>query len=478
MVCIETHSTSRHDSAGRCGRSVLSYVLPIALLMVVIGGVAWVAQNLPKWRTAEARPTPAPRKSSNLLEFTRVVAQWENPAKPPAPTGVLEETNYSAKEVETGTNGHYDFFFKNVSGADVELLHYASACDCASVQARAVPMDEWTKLEGRHRAKPADLPDDEGTQAWTTLSKELRDAKVVLVKANEAGIVRANWSVRKGPGSSLQVMPVIWFRPAGDNGKPEGQRLVVPVVANLPITIDPPRVNVGELAPGGSAKAEFRIWSSTRDSLDLKFSKLDEFFEVSAKPFTKEECANLEASMKAASKDDDSKAPPKPSTRVRTGFYVTVTVHESKAGKQLDQGAFYRKLDLILDGIVVREFNGPEIVGRVQGDIVVGGTDDRRKISFKSFDAKFGASKTVDLSVDEKVKLEPFTHTPAWVTVDLRPSDETPSAGRRIWKLKVTVPPDTPAARSFDEPDAVVLRIAGTENRFIRIPLDGSVRGR
>ncbi len=477
MTLCDARLTIPRNRPRRAGRSVLSYVFPIALLMVVIGGVAWVAQNLPKWRSQPAR-IEAPPKATKLLEFTRVIAQWENPVQPPPATGELKDAGFNAKDVETGTTGHYDFFFRNSSDVDVELVYYTSACDCASVQARAVPVAEWVPLEARHRAKPADVPDDENAPMWTTLAKDIKDAKAMLVKANEAGIVRVNWAVRKGPGTNLQVMPAIWFRPLGDGGKTEAQRLAVPIIANLPVTIDPPRVNVGELSPGSSAQAEFRVWSSTRDTLDLKFSPLDAFFNISLKPLTKAECANLEAAMKAPSSPEDAKQPPKIGSRVRSGYYVTVTAHESKAGRQLDQGSFYRKLDLILDGVVAREINGPEIVGRVQGDIIVGGTDDRRKVSFASFDAKNGASKTVDLSVNDKVKLEPFTHMPAWIEVELRRTDEVPSAGRRIWKLKVTVPPDTPGARSFDEPDAVVLRIVGMEKRLIRIPLDGSVRGR
>ncbi len=468
----------RSDERRRFGRGMLAYVLPIALFMAIIGGVAWVTQNLPRWRSANARVNPAPRKPVKILEFTRAIAQWQNPAEPPPTTGEITESNYTAKDVETGTAGHYDFFFKNISEGDVEIVHYASACDCASVQARTVPMAEWARLDARHRAKPSEVPEDEGTPTWTTLSKDPHSEKRVLVKANEAGIVRVNWAVRKGPGSSLQVMPAIFFRPTSDGGKTQAMRLVVPVVANSPITVDPPRVNIGELASGGSATADFRVWSSTRDKLDLKFTPLDRFFDVRLKPFTAAECKELEATLTAPSSPDDANPPPKSGVRVRSGYYVTVTVHESKDGKQLDQGAFYRKLEVILDGIVARELNGPEIIGSVQGDIIVGGTLDRRRIGFKSFDAKTGASKTIDLSVNEKLKLEPFTHTPSWVEVDLRPTDETPSAGRRIWRLKVTVPPDTPAARSFDEPDAVVLRIVGTEQRFIRIPLDGSVRGR
>ena len=163
-------------------------------------------------------------------------------------------------------------------------------------------------------------------------------------------------------------------------------------------------------------------------------------------------------------------------THVLSASRVTVTVHESKDGHQLDQGSFYRKLSVTLDDIPQPDLPGPEIVGRVQGDIQIGGSDDQGKIRFKSFPASTGRREVeVELSTDAKIKLKTFTHDPAWLKVNLREGKEF--QGRRTWRLDVSVDPNTPGARSFEEPNAVTLQIGDT-NRFVRIPIEGHVSGR
>jgi hypothetical protein len=49
--------------------------------------------------------------------------------------------------------------------------------------------------------------------------------------------------------------------------------------------------------------------------------------------------------------------------------------------------------------------------------------------------------------------------------------------GRHLWTLDVDVKPGTRDAHSFDDRHAVVLRIQGTPERFVRIPLEGQISG-
>jgi hypothetical protein len=62
------------------------------------------------------------------------------------------------------------------------------------------------------------------------------------------------------------------------------------------------------------------------------------------------------------------------------------------------------------------------------------------------------------------------------VNITLEPAGELPG-GRRQWSLTAEVPADTKDARPFNEYDGVVLRIAGKTERFIRIPLEGTISG-
>ena len=58
------------------------HVLPLILLVAIVGGVAWVAQNLPRWQQPKkinVEENGSREKPS--LEFIRVLAQWGQQAE-------------------------------------------------------------------------------------------------------------------------------------------------------------------------------------------------------------------------------------------------------------------------------------------------------------------------------------------------------------------------------------------------------------
>ena len=238
-----------------------------------------------------------------------------------------------------------------------------------------------------------------------------------------------------------------------------------------PVRFDPLSVNVGSLAPGCKPlTAEFSAWSSTREKFDLKLTPQPEnpFFHIETRPLSAKECGDLSANLKSENL----------ASRVLSGHHVTVTVHESKDGKQLDQGPFYQRLAIHLDGFLEPDLTGPEIRGRVQGDIRIGGTDDQGKIRFKAFQPGETATKTVELLADAKLELKTHKHEPEWLDVKVTRNKEQPDPKQHRWRLQVTVPADTPGVRSFVETDHVTLRIVGNPDRFVRIAIEGSLSGR
>ena len=38
----------------------LRYVIPLALMVAIVGGIAWLAQSLPRWKKLDDRPPPTP----------------------------------------------------------------------------------------------------------------------------------------------------------------------------------------------------------------------------------------------------------------------------------------------------------------------------------------------------------------------------------------------------------------------------------
>jgi len=322
-----------------------------------------------------------------------------------------------------------------------------------------------------HNEKPGEPVPYAKSPEMTKLSRDGVNEPGVRIKVGEGGAVRVNFNAKKAPGQELRVRPRIWYQPAGVPAQRSGQGFVVPVMVRQPVNFQPQRVSVGVLTANGTADGKLVAWSSTREDLHLKLgSDTDPFFQVKTQPLAKEEYASLEETLKNE----------KNTAIVRTAVHVIVTVHESMGGKQLDLGSFYRRMPVYLDGILNTDVQGPEIVGRVEGNLLIGGADDQGRVRFRSFDAENGGKKVVEISADEKAELKTFNHQPSWVDVTLKLDKKNPAPPkRRIWILEARVPANTPAVRSFEEPDAIVLQVTtGKTVRLVRIPLEGHIGGR
>lgn len=441
------------------------FVLPLILLMLIVGGIAWVAQYLPNTRTIEKKTSSAVRDKP-LIAFERQLASWETDAA----GDMIASKNF--KEFEPGMKGYYDFPFRSDSDEDAEIVLESTGCDCSSILACILPEKEWNRVKEAQDKNPGSpLPYAE-EPTWTDLSADRINKIHFPVKPKDLGIVRVQWTARKAPGQDLNLQAQLWSQPAGNAAPRMPHRFFIASSMVAPVRFSPARVNVGVLTPQGTAKAEFDAWSPTRGKLDLKLTgpMPDPLFEVELRELSSQERAQLE--YRFVVKDNITQKS-RFTTRVLSAYHVTVTVHEQKGDRQLDQGSFYRKLPVFLDGFLSPELPGPEIVGRVHGGIEIGGADDQGRIKFKSFSAKEGASKVVELVADANLRLEPHSQHPAILEVHLTPTPKSP--GR--WRLKVTVPPNS-FSGSFTDADAVTLRIAGEPPRFIRIPIDGNVSGR
>lgn len=472
---MQSHDRSAPTSlTPRSKNKTLRYVFALVLLMLIVGGIAWVIQYLPGRETKPHLNGPLPEKK--LLVFERNVARWAEAGLPSSKEPGLDQENFPYKDVEIGTRGHYDFLFKNISGAEVEIIFFASTCDCTSVKACLLSADEWTRVNKEQAKKPADPLRYQEEPTWVELPKKQTSdptKKPALgVKANEGGAVRVEWNANKAPGQQLKVYPLLLFQATGDLNLRGMQELVVPIMMKQPVQFQPARIEVGTLTAAKTVEKKFHVWSSTRSALVFKLEPepADPLFEFRTEPLTAAEFADLKKDLSV-----------KKIARPLCGYRVILAVHESKEGRQLDQGAFYRKWAFALDGERPdpnAPLFGPEIVGVVKGDIQIGGSDDRGKIRFASFNVKeTGATKDVQLATDESLVLEKFEghpHQPSWINVELTREEKQASKNRITWRLLVTVDRNALGARPFDEPDAVVLRIVGTD-RLVRIPLEGHV---
>lgn len=439
------------------GRSVMRYAISLLVLVAVVGGLAWVTQYLPGWRPAKkADPPPS---NDKLLAFVREIARWTNREDP--------EGNPEEKDYSPGDKGHYDFLFENTSGHEVLLLYYLTSCECAGVKVAAVPASDWDRLKGEHEAKPGEPLAYAKEPDWASLPSKQTEEPALRVGPGVKGVVRVEWQAKSNIGARIPLKPFIYFKRPDDPGRVYYQTLAVPARIMPLLQLSTSRVEISPLAADRTVSAKFMVWSSTRDKLDVDLvpDPPEPFFEFKKEELSPQVCAAREEEMR------QKKQP----TLVKCAYDITIFVHESKAGKQLDQGTYYRRWAFKIDGKANPDapIYGPEFVGRVDGIVRIGGGDTQGRVVFKSFSARQGDRKQVQLAADPKVELKTVDghpDQPPYVKVTLT-RDET---NKGNWLLDVEVPPGATTPGQFTDANAVVLSIVGTK-RLVRIPLEGNI---
>src|SRR5262249_35888814 len=86
------------------GKNLTQEVLPVVIVVGLVAGVTFIAQYMPTGGEPE-QPT-----SQGMLTFKDTIAKFRDPQNPDP-----------ALEVDRDVDGHYDFWFQNDSGVDMEL---------------------------------------------------------------------------------------------------------------------------------------------------------------------------------------------------------------------------------------------------------------------------------------------------------------------------------------------------------------------
>src|SRR4051794_12839324 len=106
-----------------------SYVVPLILLVLIVGGIAWVTQNHRRWWVPKSHSGQAV-----TLAFKHPVALLH-----PRPTSKKEGPKWedqpdNFKEIEVGSHAYYDFPFSNAADSEVEVRLIRPpgkpSCDC------------------------------------------------------------------------------------------------------------------------------------------------------------------------------------------------------------------------------------------------------------------------------------------------------------------------------------------------------------
>ena len=431
--------------------SLLRWVLPAALFVVIIGAVAWVSQNLPKsgggTPTDNIKKPVANASAPPALQFLRNKAFWD-----------ADDKNY-VMESEKGIEGYYDFPFLNLNDQSVTLGFLQTSCDCSKMSVTALESEAVANFDKIMKDDPVRFPIDPDWK-WADLPQN--NSKGIDVAAKGGGVVRVNWAGRKDPPARLRLSLRLWMQPSG---KPDDRSLMedeVPIIMSEPIRFIPyPRLSLGAIGANGSSSGQFLAYSSTRENLKLRVdpTKIDPLFETSVTTLDEKHRRELQENL----------ASDQQNTRVKSLFRVDVRVHEQKGGVQLDQGPFSKKLPIVIDDFPF-DLTPPDVTGSAKGDVEIGVSEDAGRVFFKPFVSRDGASRRLPIWSESGI-LEVEKVSPAYLKVELKSDVKDAKATRKRWVLEVRIPPNS-LIGSLPEDAVIILKTAAT--RRVRVPVVGS----
>ena len=431
-------------------RSSFRFVVPAVLFMAVVAGIAWVTQFMPNWRNNASTTAVAPdnAKGTPVIKFTLNRAVWD----PSDPDYLLE--------TEKGKDSHFDFPFENITDAPAELGFDDRSCDCTNLQVCVVEPAEWARYNKQIHENP--LAAKAGDWHWTSLT--VHDPQGYIVPARGKGLVRVDWHGRKPPGKHLNLKESLWHEPQGTLSGRHFDSLEVPSVVAAPILFRPTRLNLGTLAlvKGKSKTAEFTLWSTTRDALDLKWDDApDRLFTYQLTRLPPDACRAWETQLRQEGAN----------TRVRCAYRFAVTMNDKAGTKALYQGPFYHQVLFYLDGDKANKMRGPIIDGDVKAEVMIGNASERGKVDLQIFRAQQDFTRDFSLWADKQLILEKDSQTPPTLEVALK--KKATIGNRAQWSLQVTVPANTQFG-PFPDDSVIILRTKTSPPRFIRIPVKGN----
>src|SRR5262245_53321026 len=156
-------------------KSPLRWILSLTLFFLIIGGIAWLVQNMPTWRTSRPAVSAAPKGQENLImclhpfdpDARAFVSLWEIPQKPEKD----QAPRLYAREFERGANGRYYFPFLVHSEQGCELGVSYISCDCAEVHLAVVTPAEGDEVGKSLIRDPGKEPVENPAWKWQQLKK-------------------------------------------------------------------------------------------------------------------------------------------------------------------------------------------------------------------------------------------------------------------------------------------------------------------
>jgi hypothetical protein len=513
-------STAAQTSAPVKRQMFSRVVLPLFLFVAMVAGIAWVTQYIP-WRgvsrkdstvkseppacikfdnedanrlvravwnlqdspyvrgsillkAAEGKLTPT-EKETFLNFLPEVIGEKQRDKLDDAELKALAEDGMSQylREFETMQSGSYAFPFANVTNGEVEMGLKSVSCQCSGVEVCLLTPEQFEAIQ-KAKAGPGEvnLPGLD----WKELKEN--DKQGIDVPPQARGLARIAWKKREQQLERLTITVQLWSQPKGDpaaRSKIMGLQTSVRIVA--PVEADGLEIKFRPVEARSSSTASFWCWSATRP--DAK--KLRVIAEKEDPNFTFQ-VTRADEAQRVALQD---RLWGKYHTLMKTAWLVEVTAHEERNGKQMDMGAFARRLSLYLDD-ENEAYIGPIAKGMVSSDVQVGSGVGMTegKIDLGVIDVRKGFHKhrsdPIKLRTDlgATLKYVPEETFPTFLKVTLTPNAKE-SKSRAVWNLQIDIPgrdQGNDFTGTLPENSAIVLlrELKGSPPRRIRILVEGT----
>jgi hypothetical protein len=480
-------------AADRKRSKLLSHVvLPLVILIVGVGAIAWVVQYNPGGKQPDV---VRPGEKLKLFPTDKVLYLWpltdaerqesekeKDPAKRrPAVYFAEYETNVADKH----DDGFCDYEFTNKTSRALELGLVSMFCQCSRVEVALVSDSDLAAYRaGRARVlvpHGSNYGKDVESFTWTELKSATGGTPpAVVVEPGQSGVVRLHWTGReKDKATPLNLWARLWVHPKGAPQDKVVQELHVTVQLVHPVRFLPRELPLTAFNAGSGASQEYTLvcWSATRDNFKVE-GVSEDCAGAAVQPLTDAECRDLEKTLR--------NPPHSVITRVRSAYRLTVKLYERKDGKQLDLGAFERPLPVVfLDGNDKLKWRPqaqmvvlPMLRGQVNGEIKVNGSGTNLKVTLRSDNPKTTAKVWTrkDVVLENRATVEVSGTALADINVTVEKARDAAEEGGVVWDVTVTVGQyAVPGPLGGEMDNAVIVLRRQGQSQTIRIPVSGHV---
>jgi hypothetical protein len=438
-------------------------VLPIGIVVVLVGVVAYVTSYTSRPPTTNTTPTDP--EGPIVIPVERHII-FDDPLVSDDPKTILVE--YKSK------NNRKDFWFHNPLAQPVQICVKYKSCTCSELKIGTVGLTDaewdallkypsltgWCKLAESVTFAP--LPD-----------KDNKEKARISVLPAKPYLLRLEWEAKKQPYEVEPDSLRVEVQAEVPNGAINYYERRVSFSVRPVIEFYPLKVDVGDVVADGSRSVEFFVWSETRDQLRIRPRVI-----ARGENSPDEPCGEISVPIEMPPKQLFEILGPWEqafaSLRIKCGYRLTVTVHERRGDKQLEMGPLERMINFAFDtdsGETKIDDVKIPLIGLVKGEVRLLNGDDQDRIKLGAYKYDRGKKTTAILGAnDPRVELELEKTTSPKLKARLL--DPELIDGRRQWKLEVEMEPNAMLGE-LGASVIITLRTKGPNPRLLRLPVSG-----